>query len=169
MLSENHRKEAVSLAAIDLLAAEAGLGVDKPNRDMGVDGTFREIRSRRERRLRAGLGLDFQAKSTERIGVSAQGYRYDLDAKTHDYLLERSQNETNPIILLVVFLQRLDGRSVWNGKTRLLVRSGVFWVDPLVLPMAVGRSSRRIHIPAENVLTPERLLDLMRRLNTIGG
>jgi hypothetical protein len=82
LITDNHIKEALSLAYAHALAGIAGVNLHLgPRHDYGVDGTFRPVKIIEKRRIEDGFPIDFQLKSTVNWEVLDKNILIDLEIK----------------------------------------------------------------------------------------
>src|SRR5271165_2537396 len=69
--------------------------------DYGLDGHFRSVVIRGGRRVTSGHPLDFQAKASINWELVNHEIIYDLEAKTYNDLVSRSDAEATLILVLL--------------------------------------------------------------------
>ena len=159
-ITVQHTQESLCLAHIYAIAGVAGVNYAiRDVFDYGVDGQFDPVIVRRGRRVVSGHPLAFQAKATINWEVNNGEIVYDLEAKTYDDLVGRTPSEvTMVLILLCMPKEQID----WHRATQdaTLLRNGCYWAILQGEPCG-NTSTKRIRIPATNLLTPDRLRELM--------
>mgnify|MGYP005821389005 CR=1 FL=1 len=159
-ITEQHTEESLCLAHIYALAGVAGVnyGIRKVY-DYGVDGQFNTVVSRGNRKVDSGFPLDFQAKATVDWELSDGHIVYDLEAKTYNDMVERSEAETT-LMLILLCLPR--NRAAWHGTStqETIMRHCCYW-HILEGGVTSNTSTKRIFIPQSQVLTPDVLNQLL--------
>jgi hypothetical protein len=148
------------MAHIYALAGMAGVNhAYHPAHDYGVDGQFDSVVIRGNRRVTSGHPLAFQAKASVDWELVDGQIVYDLKAKNYDDIVTRHPSEVTMILILLCMPK---DRTVWHLATSdvTVLRNCCYWA--ILAGVQCGyASTKRIHIPAANVLTPDSLLDLM--------
>jgi Domain of unknown function (DUF4365) len=162
-------QELLSIAHLQAVAAQAGISVatfdrlwrKRSYRDFGVDGHFRKIAIVEDRRFTYGYGLDFQLKSSVNCVIEELHIRYDLEAKTYNDLVRRSQLEFGtPCILLLKALPADRQNWLTLGEDGLLLGGNCYW-HYLQGELSSNQESVRIRIPKTQQFTPDTLMKLM--------
>jgi hypothetical protein len=159
-ITEQHTQECLSIAHIQAIAGAAGYIAEcQPPLDYGVDGHFHSVRRRGNRLVAEGFPLDFQLKATINWQREGDYIVYDLDATAFNDIVTRSPAETTLILILLCLP---EDRDKWlridNGVSEL--RNCCYWHIPDG-PETTNTSKRRVRIPADQVLTPATLEELM--------
>jgi hypothetical protein len=159
-ITVQHTQESLCMAHIYAVAGMAG--VDHAYRavhDYGVDGQFDPIVIRKNRRVVSGHPLAFQAKATMNWELVDGHIVYDLEAKTYDEIVSRGPSEVTMILILLCMPRdQVDWHSATSDATML--RNCCYWAVLTGDPCR-NASTKRIRIPAGNVLTPDSLLALL--------
>jgi len=102
-----HIKENLCAAHIYALAGMAGvaLGLRHVN-DYGVDGQFDPVVIRGSRRVISGIPLPFQAKSTVDWQIKDGHVIYDLESKTYNDIVSRTDAEATLLLVLLCLPNR---------------------------------------------------------------
>jgi hypothetical protein len=148
------------LAHIYALAGMAGVNHDlRSVHDYGVDGQFDPVVVRGNRRVVSGHPLAFQAKSTINWELVGGEIVYDLEAKTYDDIVSRTLSEVTMLLILLCLPK--DG-SKWHEPTlsETTLRHCCYWEILRGEPCG-NVSTKRIFIPATNLLTPSCLRELL--------
>ncbi len=148
------------MAHIYAVAGVAGVNHDyKPAHDYGVDGQFDPVVVRGSRRVVSGHPLAFQAKATINWELVAGEIVYDLEAKTYDDIVTRHPSEVTMILILLCMPKdQADWHLATSDSTML--RNCCYWAILKGAPCG-NTSTKRIRIPADQVLTPDSLLELL--------
>lgn len=131
----------------------------RPTHDYGVDGQFDPVVFRGSRRIVSGHPLAFQVKATINWELVEGNIVYDLEAKTYDDIVGRSDSE---ITMILVLLCLPKDQSEWHEATlsKTTIRHCCYWHMLRGEPCG-NSSSKRIYIPAKNLLTPDSLKTLL--------
>ena len=155
-----HTQESLCLAHIYAVAGVAGVVHDlRATHDYGVDGQFDPVVFRGTRRVVSGHPLAFQAKATINWELVDGHIVYDLEAKTHDDIVSQTDAEVTMLLLLLCLPK---DQAAWHEATlsETTIRHCCYWHILRGSPCG-NASSKRIYIPATNLLTPESLKALM--------
>jgi hypothetical protein len=159
-ITVQHTQESLCLAHIYALAGVAGVNhAYDPAHDYGVDGQFDPVIVRGNRRVVSGHPVAFQAKATTNWEMVAGHIIYDLEAKNYDDIVSRGPSEVTMILILLCMPKDQES---WHLATpdATLMRNCCYWAILKGEPSG-NASTKRIRIPAENLLTPESLRELM--------
>lgn len=148
------------------LASRAGVSISFPDRDFGVDGTFRQIAVLGARRFPNGYALDFQLKASTRYQIELDHIVYDLEVKTYsDLIARRIGGGAIPCILILKTLPSDPLQWMKISEEGLLLRGGCYWEyfqgDP-----SSNQETVRVRIPRSQQLTPEALSMLLNNVMT---
>ena len=160
-ITKQHCQESLCLAHIHALVGMAGAGlVSSYVQDYGVDGIFEEVVLRGSRRTLSGFPLQFQAKATTDWKLEDAHVVYDLESKTYNDIVCRSEAETS---LLLVLLCLPADQSDWHSATIdcTTLRNSCYWHVPEGNPVLNEASTKRIRIPTDQLLTPSALRELL--------
>lgn len=134
-------------------------GTSSTSFDYGLDGHFRSVVIRGARRVTSGHPLDFQAKASANWELMNNEIVYDLEAKTYNDLVSRSDAEAT---LVLVLLCLPKNQSEWHISTasETTLRHCCYWYV-IRGEITDNTATKRIFIPCENLLTPENLKMLL--------
>ena len=153
LLSDNDRKEQLSLAYMAALSAHCGFTWAIPNLDRdSVDLTICSGTSRR-------ASVSFQLKSTSSPRWSKEALSFQLKAKNYNDLVAMTQS---PRLLAVMVLPKDDRLWLRATEAQLTMRRCVWWLSLRGLP-PTEQGSVQVTIPKANLLTTEALQSLIRR------
>lgn len=160
-ITVEHTKENLCAAHIYAICASAGVLLGNAHvHDYGVDGVFNTVVHRGTRRVVSGFPLDFQAKSTVNWKVENNNVIYDLESKTYNDIVSRSDAETTlMLILLCLPKDCANWHSVTSEYTTL--RNCCFYHAFQGIPVLNEDSKKRIRIPTSQILTPNSLTQLL--------
>jgi hypothetical protein len=166
MITVQHTCEALSRAHVQAIAGSAGanltrLSVSTFELDYGVDGTFHEVRTFGGRHINSGFPLDFQLKASTLWTIEDDRVVYDLEAKTFNDLVDRSETErATPCILVLLCLPRESADWVTSSEDALILRKCCYW-HHLAGTATKNRRTVRIRIPRAHLFGPESLTNLL--------
>ena len=113
---------------------------------------------RNGRRVDRGFPLDFQAKATINWELKDGCIVYDLEAKTYNDIVSRTEAETTLILILLCLpKEQVD----WHiaGEDATTLRHCCYW-HSFTGEVTQNKEKKRIFIPVENRLTPDVLNSL---------
>lgn len=152
-LSDNDRKEALSLAYIAAIAARSGYATARWDYDRGSEDLL----------IRAKGGMHpqiaIQAKATAEPNWHANGLHFRLERKNYDDL---RANRQNPLILVVLELPADEARWLDCTVDALILRRSAFWLS-LKGYAEIDAGSKTVVLPEAQRLDPPSLKDLMQR------
>jgi len=159
-ITVQHTQESLCMAHIYAVAGVAGVNhAYKAVFDYGVDGQFDPVVLRGTRRIVSGHPLAFQAKATINWELVGDEIVYDLEAKTYDDIVTRQPSEVTMILILLCMPKdQVDWHLATPDATML--RNCCYWAVLKGGPCGTT-SSKRIRIPADQILTPDNLLELL--------
>ena len=148
------------MAHIYAVAGVAGVNhAYDPAHDYGVDGQFDPVIVRGNRRVVSGHPLAFQAKATTNWELIDGHIVYDLEAKNYDDIVARHSSE---ITMILILLCMPKDQADWHLATpdATMMRNCCYWAI-LKGPLCGNVSTKRIHVPVANLLTPNSLKELL--------
>lgn len=154
-------KENLCIAHIYAVAGMAGVGLGLRNvNDYGVDGQFDPVVIRGTRRVISGFPLPFQAKSTVDWEIKDGHVVYDLESKTYNDIVSRTEAEAT-LLLVLLCLPKIatDWHSVTSDATTL--RNCCYWHHFRGDLADNENSTKRIKIPTGQLFAPESLKELL--------
>ena len=153
-LSDEDRKESLSLAWLAAMAAVAGLAweVPRPDRD-SIDVTLSALGPGRPK-------MDVQLKATANAVVRDDGLHYRLSGKNYNDL--RHPNRMVPLILVVVQLPLLEKRWIDVKDDRMVLRRRAWWASYRGARRTKGQS-KTVVVPKDQRLDVDVLIELMGR------
>jgi len=168
VITEPHRKELLSRAYVEIVAACCGMSLSRPDPDYGVDLILHRVafltRGADGKRIfvQTGYPLEVQLKSTINAIVGTDEISYDLDAKAYAKLA--STNVGCERILVLLALPR-DGQP-WVAATEdgLHLQGCAYWISLKGRIMEPQKMKVRISIPRANMFSPQALEQIMNRI-----
>jgi hypothetical protein len=166
LLPIQYVEELLSLAHVQAIAGRAGVSLFCPDRDFGVDGTFRRLTVLENRRFPSGFALDFQLKASTQCQFEANSIVYDLEVKTYNDLINRRLGgDAIPCILILKILPTDSSKWLDISETGLFLQGGCYW-DYLQGTPSSNQKTVRIRIPKTQLFTPDILLQMLNRIAT---
>ena len=159
MLPRNQRQEALSLAYVRVVAAQAGVMCSELDDDFGIDLCLRAVDGETGHFFDSGDQLDVQVRSTTRAGETASGITYDLDVRTYNLL--RSDRPRCPRILVLLVLPVDESQWLTQSPEALSLQGCAYWLSLRGAEPSEARSSIRVTLPRENLFSVESLQSLM--------
>jgi len=164
MITENHRKESLSIAYVYAVAAKAGATCDHSHLDYGVDCKINEVVNTRDGLEATGVSIEFQLKASS-TGWKDEGdyIRFDLQAKTYKTFVNRNtrQRRSTSLLLLVLCLPADENLWLFNNHDSLILKECCYWYNIVDVQVPDNNSSKRIRIPKHQIFTPQALTSLL--------
>ena len=156
-ISDNTRKERLSLAYIQAVAARAGFLVVEPKVDLdSVDGMLRSTTGKRPQ-------IDFQAKCSSQDLLKADHVAFPLKLKNYEDL---RADRTNPLILIVVLLPEDEAGWLSQSEDELVKRRCGYWLSLQGQPAVSNASQVTVKLPRIQLFDVQQLSGLMSRAET---
>lgn len=166
MLTKEHTKEGISNAYTIAIAHKAGCNISKSEFDYGIDGTFGDIKIRKEngktRRYESGFYLDYQLKATETATINDTHIVYDLEVKNYNDLVTTEIGAPRILVLYLFPQEEHDWININNNTT--VLKNCAWWHCLTGNEPTSNTSTKHIEIPISQVLTPVALRDLMDKI-----
>lgn len=154
------RKEELSRCYLNAICAYKGIAVERPRLDYdSVDAILRATISRNGERVGAEINVQLKATS-QRLKEDNIGFDFILPVKNYNDLRMKS---AAPRMLCVLRLPLNEGEWVTHSINELILKNCMYWFDLTKLPNSDNTTSVTLHIPWANTLTPETVLELLRR------
>jgi len=125
MLTEEHIKEGLSRAYVLAVANRAGFNIAKSEIDYDMDGMFREVIIRENRRVESGFSIDYQLKSTTNVKFAGEFIKYKLESKNYNDLVET--NIATPRILILFVLPKDDSQWLNINYQSTILKNCAWW------------------------------------------
>lgn len=127
--------------------------------DYGVDGQFDPVVIRKGRRITTGFPLPFQAKASINWTLKDGYIVYDLEAKSFNDMVMRTEAEST---LLLVLLCLPQDQPSWHSVSQetTYISHCCYW-HIVEGELTDNATSKRVYIPEDRLLTPQALLDLL--------
>lgn len=158
-MTEEQIKEALSKGFVRLVANRSGFKCKFDEVDHGTDVTLSEVVARvkpdgSRRITETGRYVDLQIKCTTEASIisTENGFKFDLEAKTYNDLVERLSDPGASPLALIVFVLPEDGAH-WltvNADEMILRRAAYWWRPSPGASATNNTSSIRIEVPYVN-------------------
>lgn len=172
MITEEHKKESLSRAFVQAIAAKAHLSVRINDRshDYGIDGAFHKIAIINQRRVEQGLALEFQLKATTDFVKNNESIKYDLDVNAFNMLADRVQKPyVTPAILILLCLPKNQEDWFSLSENELVLKNCCYWAC-IDMQKSSNKRTVTIEIPRKQTLSPQainRMFDLLEQGNKL--
>lgn len=162
MLTEQHVQEGLSRSFIQALSAAAGVNlIIEREFDYGIDGTFRPVSNRGNRRVETGFPLDFQLKASKRWSQKASNISYDLESKTYNDFVTRDPKGIGAVLILLCLPTKKE-EWINFSEDRLKLSKCCYYFQPVGDSVPNEKSTKRVLIPRSNLLTGTALRSLVQ-------
>lgn len=159
-MTEEQKKEQLSNRFIGILAANKGFAIDKPDLDLGVDYQLKKTTTYttpqgKTRYTYDSRYIDLQLKATTDNSIidEPNSIKYDLEVKSFNDLVERQNNGTAPLVLILFVLPHDQNIWVDIDQTEIRLRKHAYWFIPPAGSVPTNNEHRiRIEIPKANML-----------------
>lgn len=165
MIPTSHMQEHLSQAYVKAVAARAGYAVQfNEGCDYGVDGQIREVHRIENRYRDSGFILDFQLKCTKNVILQDAMVSYDLEVKNYNDFVERAQDGSAPLLLIVYHLPEDPEKWLEVSEEKLIMRKCCYWSFLKDAQSTSHKATQRIHIPKDQFLTIHTVGEIMNSL-----
>ncbi|MEY4293197.1 MAG: hypothetical protein RIQ61_1595 [Bacteroidota bacterium] len=154
------KKEQLSNRFIGILATNKGFAIDKPELDLGVDYQLKKTTiyttpQGKTRNTYDSKYIDLQLKATTDNSIIDEPHsiKYDLEVKSFNDLVERQNNGTAPLVLILFVLPNDQNTWVEIDHKEIRLRKHAYWFVPPEGSVPTSNEHRiRIEIPKTNML-----------------
>ncbi|WP_082511045.1 MULTISPECIES: DUF4365 domain-containing protein [unclassified Rhizobium] len=161
MITVQHTKESLSRAFVHAIAGRAGVNCTGERAfDYGIDGTFRPVTIRGNRRIESSFPLDYQLKATKSWNIEDTNIGYNLESKTYNDLVTRDPDGVGAVLILLC-LPPEDETWVEFSEEYMTLRKCCYYTVLSGEPVTNENSTRKILIPRSNVFTADALRELL--------
>lgn len=159
---ETLRKEELSLSYLNAICAYKGIAVEYQRHDEdSIDVILKKKMMRTNGQERITL-LCVQLKATaQELVEDDSGFSFPLKIKNYSDLRMES---AVPMMLCVLRMPNNEEYWLTHTVDELILRNCMYWCDLTKLPLTINLTTVTIHIPWENTLTPEKVLNLMQKV-----
>jgi len=159
MLPVQSIEELLSVAYVSAVVARSGFVPSSVQHDFGVDLSVRRIGAFANRRIDLGTFLDLQLKASVNWSLTDDHLAFDLEADAYNRLIIRREHAATPCALVVCCLPKDD--STWlDVREEELVLKKCCYYHFVTGAETTNSSSKRIHIPRSQLLTPQSLNEI---------
>jgi hypothetical protein len=154
-------KEQISKAYVHMVASAAGLTLGEWGTDYdGIDVTLRSKVDFGGLSGALGSQLDIQLKCTgQERAVRSDSIAWSLDKRTAELLSDPRRYTMGVFCVMVVPPD--PGHWLQHNVEGLLARSQMYWLRGRDIGSPAEHDSVTVHLPKENILRPQDVLDLM--------
>lgn len=167
-MTEQHKEEALSKAYIYAIAARAGATVSIRDYDYGIDVSFHEIVEIDGDRIECGATFNSQLKASTHWNMDTTSVIYDIKADAYNRLVTIKNKATVPCILILMCLPKDPVEWHTICEEYLLIRKCCYWFNWQIDTKTLNSQSVRIHIPRDQLFTPEALTALFQQFSKGG-
>lgn len=161
MITVQHTKESLSRAFVHAVAGRAGVNCTGERAfDYGIDGTFRPVTVRGNRRIENSFPLDYQIKATINWTIEDTNIGYHLESKTYNDLVTRDLDGVGAVLILLC-LPLEDENWVEFSEDYMTLRRCCYYTVLSGDPVGNEHSTRKILIPRTNIFTADSLRELL--------
>ncbi len=157
-------EELLSVAYVNAVVARAGATCDIVGKDFGIDMSVRRVDSFNGQKMDMGVAFECQLKASINWIQKENHIAYDLDADTYKKLIYRHENSTIPCFLIVMCLPRNENKWLEITEDYLTLRNCCYYRQ-IEGKQTKNKSTIRIKIPREQLLTPEAVKSLINRIS----
>jgi len=167
-MTNNDIEAELSYAYLHAMAARAGFGCEyagRPSDNAGVDAYLRVRERLTPESILTNFAIEVQLKATSKAPTLEAGrYSYWLDdVKRYDEL--RARSAPMPKLLVVLYLPEDAARWLEHSEDALIARRCAYWVTLWDAPATKNKSGQTIYLPQANLLSPQGLREVARRLS----
>lgn len=159
MLPVQSIEELLSVAYVSAVVARSGFVPASVQHDFGVDLSVRRIGAFGSRRIDLGTFLDLQLKASVNWSLTDEHLAFDLEADAYNRLVIRREQAATPCALVVCCLPKDDSTWLHVCEEELTLKKCCYY-HFVSGPQTPNSSSKRIHIPRSQLLTPHSLKEL---------
>ena len=160
MLSRYQIESELSLAYIHAVAAKVGFAVDIPHIDMdSIDVVISAKGKLTADSLKQSPRIEVQLKATINAMVnSANGIPFSLPIKNYDDL---RADTVLPRLLVLLVLPPAESEWLVHHPDKLILQRCAYFLNLKGMPASTNQSNQVVYISANNILTPDVLVQLM--------
>lgn len=163
-MTEEHRKELLSVAYIKAIAGYTGMITTSRDLDYGWDGTICDTEYNPESKTydESGFKIDYQLKSTVNIIQKNGVIKYDLNVENYNKLIK--DNIPNPRILILYVIPKDESERLVVSDNNATLRKCAWWCTLRGKDKTENKETVRIDIPESQRFTPQVLEELMKQV-----
>lgn len=164
-LPPEHIEEYLNIAYVRAIAAKAGVVFSHSGPDYGVDGSIRWVKKINGKYHQTSWGFDCQLKATINWQQEPKNVIYDMKVEAYNKLI--AWEGDIPCLLILFCLPKEPSDWLQCSEEELILRKCCYWTKITGLP-TTNKSSIRIRIPRDQLLTPESIIELIERIKQGG-
>ncbi|MCC4771047.1 DUF4365 domain-containing protein [Methanosarcina sp. DH2] len=161
MITMQHSEEFLSIAAMNAIAAMAGVELEcRATHDYGIDGTIREIRDFPAIGKVPGLTMDYQLKSTVNWNCRKDFIIYNLEVKNYNKMVIRFKDNIakTPYVLILLCLPKKRDEWLSISPEEIILRKCCYWYEVSADDdISENEYTITIKIPKNNIFLPETI------------
>lgn len=163
MLPSQFRKEQISFAYVQAIAAKAGFKCTKKDVDCGIDMTIDYVQETISGKFRdTGEVLNLQIKSTANIIVDGEYIVYDLEIDNYNDLIRTDIG--NPLILVLYCMPTDENSWVCVSTEETTLKHCAYWCSLRGLPYSENDRTKRIRISENQIFDDGALKEIMEKI-----
>ncbi len=157
-MPEPFKMEALSMAYISAIAAQAGVNVYIPQRDFGVDMYLSKVVERKHGRYTdtSSMPIPFQIKASTLWQLQEDRVIYDLEVKNYNDLVN-----SNACVLILMCLPPHPNEWLHQDEDCLQLHKCCYYWCPSNLTETTNSETKRIFIPRSQMFTAGALTRLL--------
>lgn len=167
MLPIQSIEELLSVAYVSAVVARSGFVPSSVQHDFGVDLSVRRIGAFGNRRIDLGTFLDLQLKASVSWSLTDEHLAFDLEADAYNRLVIRREQAATPCALVVCCLPKDEATWLDVCEDELTLKKCCYY-HFVTGPETSNSSSKRIHIPRTQLLTPQSLSEIATAIKAGG-
>lgn len=163
MITVQHSEEFLSLAAINAIAAIAGVELGCSIHDYGIDGTIQEMRDDPFCGKIPSLTIDYQLKASINWKQENGYIIYDLNVKNYNKLISRLKDKATNVPFLLILLCLPKKQEEWLSvcTEEIILRKCCYWYTVSDSENYSNNKDKiRIKIPDSNIFLPETVIKM---------
>lgn len=159
LLTENQRKEELSVGYLHVISAHVGFSCEKLRIDMdSIDVVVNANGYLADDSTIYSPEIKMQLKASSNIVPNGNYIPFPLPIKNYNDLRNRS---TSPRLLVLLLLPENQHEWVLHSIDELVIKKCVYWLNLYGMPQSNNQTSVTVQIPVNNVLSPASLHELM--------
>ena len=154
-MPSNFIQEELSKAYVRAVVYGAGFNLSMPEKDLyGIDGTVISMEGGVNR-------IDFQLKASTNHHFSTNHVVYDLRVEDYNRLIKE---DDVPRVLILYTMPADSSQWVTQNQDQLCLKKCAYWTSLMGETQSRNTSSKRVHVPQENIFDHKGLDSMFRQL-----
>ena len=164
MITDNHRKESLSISYVQAIAGKAGLiiRVNDANFDYGVDGRFSKVLVEENENQKEEYS--FQLKASSNFKIEKNHITFVISTKAYNKIVTRNNERSLRLILIAFCIPEVDDKWLQVTEENLILNRACYWLEITDKDRKPIDSTVTLHIPRKNLLTADELNSLMDKV-----